>query len=231
MSRKKQGGGRRRHALEHDEPFRSCIACRTSSARAEMLRFARAPDGSLGFDVRARLPGRGAWTCARAACVARAGDRGAFERAFEAPVLGAAGLPAVVAQTLAAEVGAGLGLLRRAGRLAAGRDDVSRALAESLVTALVLAHDLSERTRRDVEQRAGSLPIVTGPAQEDIGRAIGRKPTGVLGLLGGPRASLVLADLQRAASYASDVPPTASPPKPAAGAAPETPDDPAARGT
>lgn len=203
MSRKKQGGGKRRKALDHDEPFRTCVACRASRPRDEMLRFARAPDGALGFDVRARLPGRGAWTCARPECVRRAVEKGGFERAFEAPVLARpAPLADAVAAALGGEVSAGLGLLRRAGRLAAGRDDVARALEAGTVTAFVLSSDLSERTRRDVEARAGGLPVVTGPAQAEVGRAVGRKPTGVLGLLGGPRAELVLADLRRLSLFA-----------------------------
>lgn len=198
MSRKKQGGGKRRKALDHDEPFRTCVACRASRPRDEMLRFARAPDGALGFDVRARLPGRGAWTCARPECVRRAVEKGGFERAFEAPVLARpAPLADTVAATLAGEVSAGLGLLRRAGRLAAGRDDVQRALEAGTVTALVLSRDLSERTRREVATRAGQLPVVPGPSQEEVGRAVGRKPTGVLGLLGGPRAEVLLQDLRR----------------------------------
>lgn len=90
MRRKKQGGGRRRVALGHAVPYRSCVACRKSAPRAELLRFARAPDGSVSLDVAARAGGRGAWTCPSAACVARAVERGAFERAFGEPVLGGA---------------------------------------------------------------------------------------------------------------------------------------------
>jgi predicted RNA-binding protein YlxR (DUF448 family) len=169
-----------------------------------MLRFARGPDGTLGFDVRARLPGRGAWTCAAAACVRRGVERGGFERAFEAAVLAdAASLPDTVRRTLAAEVASGLGLLRRAGRLAAGRDEVARALLDGDVTAFVLSSDLSDRTQRDMRQAAGELPVVAGLLQAEVGAAIGRKPTGVLGLRKGPRAEVLLADLRRLAGLSA----------------------------
>lgn len=211
MSRKKQGGGKRRKALDHDEPFRTCVACRTSSPKDAMLRFARAPDGAVGFDVRARLPGRGAWTCAVLACVKKAADAsakgGGLERAFEeAVIVQADALAASVALILEDEAMKGLGLLRRSTRLGAGRDDVARHLAEGRVKALVLAVDLSDRTRRDVIRLAVTpsgepLPVVTAGAQERLGAAVGRKPTGVLALLAGPRAEHVLADLQRLASF------------------------------
>jgi hypothetical protein len=188
-----------------------------------MLRFARAPDGALGFDVRARLPGRGAWTCASSSCVRRAVEKGGFERAFEAPVLGKPDdVVTTVQATLESEVKQGLGLLRRASRLAAGRDDVARALAEGRVTALVLANDLSERTLREVKERAAALPVVTGPSQADVGHAIGRKPTGVLGLLGGPRSDVLWNDLRRLESWPR--PPSPAAPTPA----PRTPEKPAA---
>lgn len=167
-----------------------------------MLRFARAPDGALGFDVRARLPGRGAWTCAKAACVTKAIDKGGFERAFEEPVLGAADvLVAFISTTLESEAMHGLGLLKRSARLAAGRDDVSRAFNAGLVNALVLATDLSERSRREVTEGRTALHTVTVATQERFGSAIGRKPTGVLALLDGPRAAHVLSDLERLASF------------------------------
>lgn len=196
MSRKKQGGGRRRQALDHDEPFRMCVACRASAPRQEMLRFARAPDGALAFDVRARAEGRGAWTCASAACVTRALERGAFERAFEAPVVVEGDLLARVRAVLRDEVLTGLGLVRKAGALVAGRDEVARAAAEGRAAALVLAEDLSERSRGDV--RAEAQVRVSGPAMADIGAAIGRKPTGVLLVRSSPRARVLIDDLRRA---------------------------------
>jgi predicted RNA-binding protein YlxR (DUF448 family) len=234
VSRKRQGGGKRKAALDQDEPFRTCVACRTSSPKEVMLRFARAPDGTVGFDVRARLPGRGAWTCAKDACVKKAVEAsakgGGLERAFDDKVLAKADeLAAQVRATLEDEALRGLGLLKKSGRLGAGRADVARAFADGRVTALVLACDLSERSRREVMERvqgegpvrrrsdadgeavkvegapekakASVLSVVTVASQERLGGAIGRKPTGVLALLDGPRAAHVLSDLERLAAF------------------------------
>jgi predicted RNA-binding protein YlxR (DUF448 family) len=175
-----------------------CVACRTSRPADELLRFARAPDGSLGFDVRGKLSGRGAWTCASPACVQKAIDKGGFERAFEAPVL-TKGLAAAVGSILETEVLQGLGLLRRAGRLVAGREEVARNLGAA--TALVVARDLSARTRGDVDKLG--VVAVPGPNMDAIGKAIGRKPTGVLAALGGPASDRLVKDLRRLADWAA----------------------------
>ena len=49
------------------------------------MRFA-APDGTLQPDPTRRLPGRGAYTCARTACFERARERGGFSRTLRRSV-------------------------------------------------------------------------------------------------------------------------------------------------
>src|SRR5688500_442146 len=114
MTRKrKTGGGRRRAAVGANEPLRSCVACRTTAPKEGLLRFVRAPDGEVWFDVAADMPGRGAWTCPDPACVDKARERGGFARAFEAPVIAPVDLAARVRMVLENEALKGLGLLRR----------------------------------------------------------------------------------------------------------------------
>jgi predicted RNA-binding protein YlxR (DUF448 family) len=152
-----------------------------------MMRFVRAPDGALAFDVLARLPSRGAWTCASGACVRRALDTGAFPRNFEAPVLVDKGaLEAEVGRILDEEALSRVGLCRRAGVLAAGRTEVSDAVAAGTVAAVIVASDLADRSREGLPATA-----VAGPSMERLGIAVGRPPTGILGILG--RGPLVLA--------------------------------------
>jgi predicted RNA-binding protein YlxR (DUF448 family) len=169
----------------------------------------RAPDGAVAFDVRARLDGRGAWTCARAACVARAVDKGGFARAFEAPIIADADLVGAVRAVLSREVLQALGLLRKAGQLVAGRDEVARAVVDGAAVGgggaatLVLAADLSANSRAEVEPLLATR--ANGPPMADIGAAIGRKPTGVLLVRPGPRGGSLLEDLLRAERLAEPV--------------------------
>jgi len=71
----------RRAALAADRrPVRSCVACRTRRPQAELVRIVAidgrlVPDGPPGAS---RRPGRGAYLCDEATCVARALERDAL---------------------------------------------------------------------------------------------------------------------------------------------------------
>ncbi|HET7474030.1 MAG TPA: YlxR family protein [Candidatus Limnocylindrales bacterium] len=67
-------------------PTRSCVACRTTREKRELVRVVRTPDGRITIDETGRLAGRGAYLCRDAGCWTRAVERGAIGRALEAPV-------------------------------------------------------------------------------------------------------------------------------------------------
>lgn len=162
-----------------------CIVCRASGGPDEHLRFARAPDGAVGFDVKAKLPGRGAWVCAKVACVDKATDakHGGFARAFDAPVVfDGRALRADVAAGLLAEVTERLGLLRRQGALITGRDEVVRAVEREALMAIGVAADLSANSRHELAERAPGMTQITLPPMEAIGAAIGTRDVGVVGI-------------------------------------------------
>ncbi len=198
--------------LAVDEPQRSCIVCRATAASSTMLRFARGPDGAVGFDLAGALPGRGAWVCAAARCLDKACDagHGGFARAFDAAVVLAADLAAEVRDRLRHDVLARLGLLRRQGDLVLGRDDVARQ-ADGLVF-LGLADDLSAGSRREVLESLDGRPCARLPPMAAVGAAVGTRPVGVVGARGGGATDA----LGRAvARWSGAVPPSTS--SPAAG--------------
>ncbi|MDU0348531.1 YlxR family protein [Actinomyces sp. MRS3W] len=63
-------------------PERTCIGCRSKAPRAQLLRLALTDSGELTVDVRALMPGRGAWIHPDLDCVALAERRRAFGRAL-----------------------------------------------------------------------------------------------------------------------------------------------------
>jgi len=67
-------------------PERSCIGCRAVRGRRELLRLVSTGADSASLDLRQRLPGRGAYICADAACLRRAVKGKALERALRHPV-------------------------------------------------------------------------------------------------------------------------------------------------
>ena len=51
-------------------PMRTCIACREEKPKKEMLHIVRNAAGEIRLDLSGKLPGRGAYICNNAACIA-----------------------------------------------------------------------------------------------------------------------------------------------------------------
>lgn len=49
-------------------PQRSCVACRTTTAKRELTRIVRLPTGAVEVDPTGKKSGRGAYLCRRAVC-------------------------------------------------------------------------------------------------------------------------------------------------------------------
>ncbi|NUM77599.1 YlxR family protein [candidate division KSB1 bacterium] len=47
---------------------RTCLACGRKTAKRELLRLSRTPEGVFVIDARQKLPGRGAYVCPTRAC-------------------------------------------------------------------------------------------------------------------------------------------------------------------
>ena len=72
--------------MPKNEPQRSCLGCRETRDKNELLRFVLAPDRTLVPDLQHKLPGRGAYTCAKRSCLKAAADRKQFARSFRGEV-------------------------------------------------------------------------------------------------------------------------------------------------
>jgi predicted RNA-binding protein YlxR (DUF448 family) len=64
-------------------PLRTCIACRESKPKRELLRVVRTPDGHVVIDPTGKKPGRGAYLCARLSCWETAIKKKRLEQEFE----------------------------------------------------------------------------------------------------------------------------------------------------
>ena len=63
-------------------PNRTCVACRSTRPKLDLLRVVRAPDGVVSIDQTGRAAGRGAYVCRDSACLDRAMATGALGRAL-----------------------------------------------------------------------------------------------------------------------------------------------------
>ncbi len=64
-------------------PIRTCVACRATDEKRDLLRIARQPDGSLRYDPTGKLSGRGAYLCARTTCIMLARKQKKLERSLK----------------------------------------------------------------------------------------------------------------------------------------------------
>ena len=67
-------------------PQRTCVACRQTKAKRELVRVVRATDGTLSVDLRGKSPGRGAYLCPDNACLARGISEGSLAKALEVTI-------------------------------------------------------------------------------------------------------------------------------------------------
>ena len=67
-------------------PLRQCVGCREMKPKKELIRVVKSPEGQISLDFRGKLPGRGAYVCPDAACLASARKSKALERAFSMPL-------------------------------------------------------------------------------------------------------------------------------------------------
>ena len=67
----------------HKPPIRTCVACRTSSDKRELIRIVRTPDGHVEVDPRGKANGRGAYLCANEECFETARQRRKLDSALK----------------------------------------------------------------------------------------------------------------------------------------------------
>jgi len=97
----KKRSRRRKHI-----PQRTCVACRATRPKRELVRIVRTPDGAVIVDETGKRSGRGAYLCRQRVCWEKALARGAVARALKVPLTAeakallqeyAAGLPRFLA--------------------------------------------------------------------------------------------------------------------------------------
>ncbi|MFH6785123.1 MULTISPECIES: RNA-binding protein [Methylobacterium] len=173
------GAGRGRANAE-----RTCLVTRKAGNPERMIRFALAPDGRVVPDLRARLPGRGAWVTATRTAVTEAVKRRLFQRAFkQKDAVAAPDLADVIEAGLRDDLRQGFSLANKAGCVVTGFTKVESAVETPAgVKALVHASDASADGRRKLAQalrrRYGDaisrIPVIDDLSGEELDMALGR---------------------------------------------------------
>lgn len=194
-------------------PQRSCIGCREVREQGELIRFVRAPDGTLLVDYRHKLPGRGAYTCLNRQCLERAVSRRQFERALHGPCqpVTVAQLNRALCEAMKQRLAGLIGMARKSSQLLSGGNQVLDALDRPRELAVViLADDVSAGVAGKLTGKAsgGRVPCLRFATKADLGQLLGRGERSVAALLKGPLAETFMTEWQRyqviSAEYAGD---------------------------
>lgn len=67
-------------------PLRRCTGCNEQKPKKELVRVVRSPQGEITLDRVGKMPGRGAYLCPSAQCLAKARKAKRLERALDAQI-------------------------------------------------------------------------------------------------------------------------------------------------
>lgn len=67
-------------------PMRQCVGCREMRPKSQLIRAVKPKEGEVSLDFTGKLPGRGAYICKSAECLARAKKSKAIERALSCSI-------------------------------------------------------------------------------------------------------------------------------------------------
>ena len=170
---------------EQHVPERTCVLTRRKGTRNELIRLALGPDGTIGPDVRARAPGRGAWIGVARSELDQANLKGrlkaALQRAFKTKdVQVPADLGERAEQALRQAVLDRLGMEARASNLITGFDRVETAARSGKVRLLLHAADAGDDGRRALDQAwrvggGGQMGMIFPEGRTILSMALGRE--------------------------------------------------------
>lgn len=182
---------------EKRPPHRTCVGCRKIRERNRLIRVVSTPEGALVPDFKAKLPGRGAYLCCSSACIQEAVRKRAIPRALKRPIESAEvhDLGRKVRDALDTRVLSLIGVLRKARKVVAGRDAIRKSLGRCEVYLLIQASDAEGPL---TGRHAGPLSVRTPFSRERLGKAVGKGPQPLLGVLdeGGGKEILRMIDMK-----------------------------------
>ncbi|GLS45972.1 RNA-binding protein [Methylobacterium brachythecii] len=173
------GPGRGRQGAE-----RTCIVTREAKPPRKMIRFVLSPEGQVVPDLRARLPGRGAWVSGTREAVETALKRRLFRRAFKNERADAAPDTADrIAEGMRTDLRQAIAMANKSGCVVMGFGKVEAEIGgRTGVAAVIHASDGAADGRRKIGQalrrRQGDstyqVPIIDDLSEDELDMALGR---------------------------------------------------------
>ena len=192
------------------EPERQCAVTRARQPAVDLIRFVRAPDGSIVTDLAGKLPGRGVWIACSHDVVAEAVRKRVFSRALKEAVEVPGDLADRVDALLLQRAVSSLSLANKAGEVLTGFSKVERAVEARTMLCLIHASDAADDGVDKLERKHKAIAAASGAnappsvrllTVEQLSLALGR-PNVVHAALGSGGASRkFLRDAERLLRY------------------------------
>lgn len=191
------------------KPERTCLGCRETYPQSDLLRYVLSPDGKLCPDYRAKLPGRGAYTCFNLECIKNALRQNRFERAFRRtlPQSGVADLLLQIKHQIYLRILSLLGIARKSGATVTGSGAVGAMLDGLDVPALILlAVDISEGIASKIIHKAEKkkVPVYSFFDKGTMGQLVGKGERSVVALKASGVADAIKAELLKYKDYVGE---------------------------
>lgn len=193
-----------------EKPQRSCLACRETKDRDHLIRFVLSPLGEVVPDLDAKLPGRGAYTCINAACLAAAVKQRQFGRAFkrEVSVPYPDQMTVMVSRLLLERVIGYIALANKAGKIIAGGSLVGEALKGKNKPGLVLvAQDVSEAIGEKIAAQAAGNGVACQRilTKDDFGALLGKAPRSAVAVKASGFVAQLVKTIERYRNFLGEV--------------------------
>jgi uncharacterized protein len=181
-------------------PERTCVGCHQRRPQSHLLRLVGSPTGQLLVDAFGKLPGRGAYLCARRPCAEHAlqGPRLREALRHEVTPCSVDELVWAMARVMEARAIAGIRMARKAGRVVSGYTQVSRALMHEPVACLLVADDTAPERRREYQGWCAQrqIPCRSFLTKARLGALAGRDESSAIGILDTRLGERLLGDLE-----------------------------------
>ena len=183
-------------------PQRTCIACRQTKNKNQLVRYVVAPDGAVLVDYRQHLPGRGAYTCIAEQCLGDAVKKNSFKRCFKGQCH-SVDLDELKQQLVLAveqKITNLIGMSRKSGQVVSGSNTIIETLRKkSSVSLVIIAEDISAAIGQKIETLARSENIYSSRLfkKQMIGQMLGKEERSVIAVQTGLLADSLLNELHR----------------------------------
>lgn len=140
-------------AISRRDVIRRCAVTREARPEHALLRFVADAEGTICFDLKRRLPGRGVWVTASKPVLAEAVRRKAFHRALRRNVIVPDDLPDRVEDSLRRAALGYLSLANKAGQVAMGFAKVAQAVEKGTAAALIHSEEAAPDGCRRLDRK------------------------------------------------------------------------------